>query len=35
MTIRKRTLLILGVTLIGLMIGLYVASSTLLLDRLR
>ncbi|NTU64935.1 MAG: hypothetical protein HGB05_16420, partial [Chloroflexi bacterium] len=32
MTIRKRTLLILGVTLIGLMIGLYVASSTLLLD---
>ena len=32
MTIRKRTLLILGVTLVGLMIGIYITSSTLLLD---
>jgi len=32
MTIRKRTLLILGVTLVGLMIGIYVTSSSLLLD---
>ena len=34
MTIRKRTLLILGVTLVGLMIGIYITSSTLLLDSL-